>query len=415
MNSGSVKEFSAILGAEKPNRKENMPSPPQYAQETLRRLEKAGYEAFFVGGCVRDLLLGRRPQDWDVCTSALPTQVMEVFPRALPTGLQHGTVTVRLGGGHVEVTTFRADGEYRDHRRPESVNFVRNLEEDLLRRDFTVNAMALSPDGKLTDLCGGREDLKNRIIRCVGDPCARFNEDALRMLRALRFSAQLGFEIEANTRDAICACAPLAAALAPERVREELEKILCSPRPETAARAVSCGLLDAYLRRPCTETDMRRLSRLPRTPQARWAGFCAILARSGAIEDEARFLRALRLPSATIRACASGSAAVREAPLESRLDWKRLLAERGEAAAFCAACAAEALSPSGALRTLKEILASGECCAISALAVNGDDLRARGLRGEEIGRMLRRLLGHVLEHPQDNTRGRLLSLSEQEI
>lgn len=415
MNSGSGNEFSARLGCENLSKKENMPSPPRYARETLRRLEKAGYEAFFVGGCVRDLLLGRRPQDWDVCTSALPTQVMEVFPRALPTGLQHGTVTVRLGGGHVEVTTFRADGEYRDHRRPESVNFVRNLEEDLLRRDFTINAMALSPDGKLTDLCGGREDLQNRIIRSVGDPHARFNEDALRMLRALRFSAQLGFAIEANTWNAVCECAKLASELASERVREELEKILCSRRPETLTRVVSCGLLDAYLRTPRVETDMRRLSRLPRTPQARWAGFCAILARSGAIEDEARFLRALRLPAATIRACASGVAAVREAKPASRLDWKRLLAERGEAAAFCAACASEALSPSGALRTLKQILASGECCAISALAVNGDDLRARGLCGEEIGAALRCLLGHVLEHPEDNTREKLLSLLEQEI
>jgi tRNA nucleotidyltransferase (CCA-adding enzyme) len=184
---------------------------------------------------VRDLLLGRNPNDFDIATSAYPEETAALFPRVVLDGAAHGTVRVLTQGGPVEVTTYRSDGEYPDGRHPASVRFLSSLEEDLSRRDFTVNAMALSADGVLTDPFRGASDLKRKIIRCVGEAEIRFREDALRMLRAVRFSAQLGFSLEEKTAAAIAACAPLAASLSAERVRDEIEKTICSPRPELAS------------------------------------------------------------------------------------------------------------------------------------------------------------------------------------
>ena len=200
---------------------------PEYVKNVLRRLENAGYEAWCVGGCVRDLHLGRTPQDWDVTTSALPEETMEVFgDSALPTGLKHGTVTVKVDGKAVEVTTYRRDGDYLDHRRPESVSFTTSLEEDLLRRDFTVNAMAMDLREQLRDPYGGLTDLEAGILRCVGDAERRFDEDALRILRGLRFSACLGFSIEPQTAAAIHKKKNLLRIIAVERIWVELAKLL---------------------------------------------------------------------------------------------------------------------------------------------------------------------------------------------
>ena len=187
-------------------------SPPKYVRTVLVTLQSRGHLAYLVGGCVRDILLGVHPQDWDVCTSALPEQVLELFPKCITTGIRHGTVTVCVNSRQVEVTTFRSEGSYLDHRHPDAVSFVGDLNADLSRRDFTMNAIALPPDGLLADPFGGVDDISNRIIRCVGVPERRFEEDALRMFRALRFSARLGFEIEAQTISAIAVKAPLAAA-----------------------------------------------------------------------------------------------------------------------------------------------------------------------------------------------------------
>ena len=201
---------------------------PEPIKNVLRRLESAGYEAWCVGGCVRDALLGREPGDWDVTTSALPEETMAVFgAAAFPTGLQHGTVTVRLGGESVEVTTYRVDGAYHDHRRPDSVTFTRSLEEDLRRRDFTVNAMAVNLAGELKDPFGGQEDLKAGLLRAVGEPDRRFDEDALRILRGLRFSAVLGFAIEEETASSIRRSRELLQTIAAERIQVEFFKLLC--------------------------------------------------------------------------------------------------------------------------------------------------------------------------------------------
>ena len=176
---------------------------PEKAERILETLHGAGYEAYVVGGCVRDSILGRTPGDWDITTSASPQQVKALFPRTIDTGIEHGTVTVMDGKEGFEVTTYRIDGAYEDCRHPKSVTFTSNLTEDLKRRDFTINAMAYAPKTGLVDEFGGMEDLKNKVIRCVGDPRERFGEDALRMLRAVRFAAQLGFTLSDDVRDAI--------------------------------------------------------------------------------------------------------------------------------------------------------------------------------------------------------------------
>ena len=235
-------------------------SPPAYVRQVLTTLQARGHSAFLVGGCVRDMILGVHPQDWDVCTGALPGEVLEIFPGSRPTGLRHGTVTVVLGKKRVEVTTFRRESGYGDHRHPDEVSFVGDLTADLSRRDFTINAIAVPPDGLVVDPFGGVQDIRDRVVRCVGEPAERFEEDALRMFRALRFSARLGFEIEPLTMAAIEAKAPLAAALAPERIRDEVEKLLLTRQPEKMAALVGAGLLDAFLRRP--GPDEFRLLRL---------------------------------------------------------------------------------------------------------------------------------------------------------
>lgn len=247
-----------------------VPGPVRTCCETLWA---AGETACPVGGCVRDSLLGRTPGDWDVATSARPEAVQALFDRTVPTGLRHGTVTVLLGGMSLEVTAFRREEGYSDGRRPDRVVFGVGLTEDLARRDFTINAMALLPDGTVADPFGGQADLKAGLVRCVGDPVRRFREDALRMLRAVRFAAQLGFAVEAGTAAALRREAAGLDRVSGERVRAELEKILLSPRPELCALPVELGMLTRF-GAPARQVDLRDLAGLPATPEERWRGFC---------------------------------------------------------------------------------------------------------------------------------------------
>ncbi|MBO7631761.1 MAG: CCA tRNA nucleotidyltransferase, partial [Lachnospiraceae bacterium] len=195
---------------------------PENVKRIIRTLETAGFEAYAVGGCVRDALFDRVPQDWDITTSALPEEVKGLFPRTVDTGIEHGTVTIMLGQEGYEVTTYRIDGKYEDCRHPDSVTFTRSLKEDLLRRDFTINAMAYNESTGLVDLFGGIEDLQAGIIRAVGNPTERFSEDALRILRAVRFAAQLGFTIEPETKQAMKTLSGNLKVVSAERIREEL-------------------------------------------------------------------------------------------------------------------------------------------------------------------------------------------------
>jgi len=222
----------------------NMPDDARYI---IEQLNNHGYEAYIVGGCVRDAVLGREPSDWDITTSALPEEVKALFRRTIDTGIQHGTVTVMLGDCGYEVTTYRVDGEYKDHRRPETVAFTRSLEEDLKRRDFTINAMAYNDADGLIDLFGGKEDLESHIIRCVGRAEDRFDEDALRILRAVRFSAQLGFEIEEETCEAIKKQAKFLANISAERIQVELTKLLLSDHTDRLEMAYNLGITKIIL------------------------------------------------------------------------------------------------------------------------------------------------------------------------
>ncbi|MGN0602165.1 MAG: CCA tRNA nucleotidyltransferase [Oscillospiraceae bacterium] len=207
---------------------------PHYTRIAMEILNKNGFRAYAVGGCIRDSLLGKAPHDWDICTDCLPEKMKEIFSgfRTIDTGIRHGTVTVMIENELVEITTFRSDGEYENHRKPAQVEFVGNLEQDLMRRDFTVNAMCCDIDGKIYDYYGGREDLKNHMIRCVGETEERFEEDALRILRGLRFASVLGFQIEADTRKAIYEKKRLLKHISAERIRDELTKLICGKSAE---------------------------------------------------------------------------------------------------------------------------------------------------------------------------------------
>lgn len=213
----------------------------------INKLQDAGYEAYAVGGCVRDSYMGVEPHDWDITTSALPNQVKSLFRKTLDVGIQHGTVVVMLGKEGYEVTTYRIDGEYEDNRHPKQVSFTSKLEEDLKRRDFTINAMAYSDRTGIVDLFGGREDIEAGIIRAVGNPRERFKEDALRMMRALRFAARFNYEIDEATEDAIIELAPNLATISAERVREELEKMILSDHPDMIRKAYELGITRVVL------------------------------------------------------------------------------------------------------------------------------------------------------------------------
>ena len=220
---------------------------PKHANYIIKTLQHHGYEAYIVGGCVRDAVLGRNPSDWDITTSAKPLQIKSIFNKTIDTGLKHGTVTVMMEKEGYEVTTYRIDGTYEDHRRPNEVTFTTSLREDLMRRDFTINAMAYNDKDGLVDLFGGIEDLEKKMIRCVGKADDRFDEDALRMLRAIRFAAQLGFEIDEEAKNAIRRKYRFLKDVSAERIQVELTKTLTSPHPELLKTAYELGMTSVFL------------------------------------------------------------------------------------------------------------------------------------------------------------------------
>lgn len=376
----------------------NTIQPPKYVIHILNTLERSGYEARLVGGCVRDTLLHRRPNDWDVATAAAPEAVTELFERTVPTGIRHGTVTVLYGGSACEVTTYRVEGAYSDHRRPDSVRFTSRLEEDLSRRDFTVNAMAMDASLAITDPFGGREDLSRRLIRCVGDARERFTEDALRMLRAVRFAAQLDFALDSAALEAIAGCAPLCSALSPERVAAELRAVLASRNPDMVWLMADLGLLNAWL--TPREGERTHLGALPRC--ARLAHFCSDLSRCGSITSTDTFLRSLRMDTRSVKICSAAA----EILASGSRDYKRLLRDYGEDAVLAA-------YPKS--RRLRAVLRSGECWSLASLAITGGELAALGYAGRELGEELRRLLEHVIDCPEDNRPEILCKLASERI
>lgn len=388
-------------------------NPPKYVRQILFTLQARGHLAYLVGGCVRDVIMEITPQDWDICTSALPEEVLELFPGSMPTGIRHGTVTVVIGSKSSEVTTFRTEGDYRDHRRPDSVTFVSDLITDLSRRDFTMNAIALSADGMIADPFDGVSDIAKRTIRCVGEPKLRFTEDALRMFRALRFSARLGFTIEYDTMQAIEQCAPLAAELAPERVRDEIEKILLTTRPETMSAAISFGLMKKYISGAGWKTpNFADIADMPRKALTRWVAFAIMLRKYGYIPSARDFLIQLRLDGRTIRCCADAEVLLSQEPPRDDLGWKKMLNRYGVDTVTCAVQTYAVIYGIDREKELKNILKSGECFSLKHLAVTGDDLLALGLKGPELGEMLKFLLEYVMEYPDNNKREILLELAK---
>lgn len=357
--------------------------------EILKILQDNGHEAYYVGGCVRDTLLGRPVHDWDITTSALPEQIMGCFEHCIPTGIKHGTVTVIQNGHQAEVTTYRTDGSYCDGRHPEEVVFVRSLEEDLARRDFTINAMAMDLYGNVTDLYCGKEDIKNKTICCVGNPDKRFREDALRMLRAMRFASQLGFEIEEKTKEAIKQNAKLSEKLSAERVRDELEKTLCSEAPVWLDSMAEAGLLERCA--PTAGNSCKWIKELPDNPTVRWAALCHTWPNMD--------LAVLRLSKKTTQDAMVAARCIRP---DNELQWKMLLAEHGEVRSRIVA------SIYGEQGIVEKILQSGHCVSLRQLAVTGADFPA--LSGPELGAHLQRLLLHVLKHPEDNEKQKLKSM-----
>lgn len=374
----------------------NYPNPlPPAVAHCCRTLWQAGFEAYPVGGCVRDLLLARTPQDWDICTSALPPQVQSLFPHTVPTGIDYGTVTVVLDGQRLEVTTFRCEGGYRDGRRPDAVSFVSSLTDDLSRRDFTVNAMALARDGAVIDPFGGQADLEGRVIRCVGAPMQRFQEDRLRMFRAIRFAAQLNFTLAPELVHALEELGPQPHHLPAERIRPEVEKTLCAPTPHWAKLFFSSGLLSGPV------VDASPLTDLPNEPLPRWAGLASLMAESG--HDPLPLLQRLIRDKKLIVPLSRGLTLFRVGLPQDASGWRHALARYGVPACEAGAAMAQVQGHEAPRELLDQVLAQSPCLSAKELALSGADLMELGLSGTEIGKVQKKLLEHVLEHPEDNT------------
>ena len=388
---------------------------PPFAAAVIGKLCADGYEAYAVGGCVRDTMLGRAPNDWDVTTSALPETTLSLFSctdgfKAVPTGIAHGTVTVISGGEPVEVTTFRVDGKYSDHRRPDSVGFTGRLEEDLARRDFTINAMAYSPERGLIDPYGGERDLGDRIIRCVGEPERRFDEDALRILRALRFASTLGFEIDDQTAEAAVRLRALILDISRERVSTELEKLLSG--------VDVVNILLGY--EPVFLTTI---------PELECENFAMAAECVGKLSGQGDFALSLAglfcgLPERALNTALAGlklpkrvSLRTRRAvlnvhvPLDGRADTKRLAARIGTDHARDTIILGVALGtiPPERLSDLDDILGSGECISVGQLKIGGERLKELGVKPERIGKILTSLLSRVISGELANEEDILVS------
>jgi tRNA nucleotidyltransferase (CCA-adding enzyme) len=437
---------------------------PATVKTVLDSLHAAGYEAYAVGGCVRDSILGRQPDDWDITTSARPDQVKQLFRRTVDTGIQHGTVTVLVGSGAHEVTTYRIDGKYADGRHPDQVTFTASLEEDLKRRDFTINAMAYSQEEGLIDLYGGIQDLQRKMLRCVGNPMERFAEDALRILRAVRFSAQLSLRIDPETERAIEALAPSLSRISAERICTELLKLITSGHPDYLERAWRMGItrvilpeFDKMMETPqnnphhCYNVGRHTLQSMCQVRADKVLRLTMLLhdvakpdchTRDGEGTDHFKghapvgaemargILRRLKLDNDTIHQVVT---------LVKYHDWRMEPEERQVRRAankvgtdlfplLREVQMADALAQSdfhrqdklqrieGVWVLYEKILQEGQCISLKELKITGQDVLQAGLKpGPEVGEVLKLALEDVLEEPGHNNREYLLNLVRTEI
>ncbi len=431
---------------------------PEGPQQIIHMLEGRGHEAYVVGGCVRDSLLGRTPHDWDICTSALPQETIACFSgfRVIETGIQHGTVTVLFEGEPYEITTYRTDGTYSDHRRPDHVEFVRSLRQDLERRDFTVNAMAYHPQKGLVDYFSGQADLINKQIRCVGDPDRRFQEDALRILRALRFASVYEFQLEGTTARSASSNRELLRSIAGERVQEELCRLFCGYKADVMLTRFTdifsvflpeIGELVSFLKngvgwpdlwgqtvRGISNAPPDRLLRLVMLLRDIGKPFCFTEIRRGSMrfyghagisaELAEHALRRLKFDRATIskvgelvglheiKLIPSDRCVLRQLSRIGEAQFRRLLVvKRADLAALENAKRDEAMRElSGVEKCLERVLAQKRCFCLKDLAIGGRDLTMGGMpQGVQIGNALRTLLQLVIDGKLENTRDSLLA------
>ena len=386
---------------------------PQYVRVLMNRLESAGEEVYLVGGSLRDMLLGDIPHDFDLATSASPERTAELFcdMRVIKTGLKHGTVTVISDGEPVEITTFRIDGAYTDTRHPDSVTFTKNIREDLSRRDFTVNAMAYSQGSGVIDPFGGKDDLARRILRAVGDPAKRFCEDALRIMRAFRFSAQLDFFIEPKTLSAAAECKGGLEHIARERIASEFLRLLMAEAPASAIREMRrAGVLPYVTEEYCpSDAILDALAHSPKNDIARLGLFFAE-ADEAAARD---ILRGLKYSNKQI----TGACAVSRCSAQtvcSEQDARRLRAMCGVYAPLAAAVSELlGVSPLGAYALVERSQSSP--CTLSDLAIGGRELLEIGIFGKDIGGVLENLLRRVIEDPSLNEKDTLIMLAKRHM
>lgn len=435
---------------------------PENVKRIISKIEEYGYEAYAVGGCVRDSILGRVPNDWDITTSAEPKVIKGMFKKTFDTGIKHGTVSVLIGKDIYEVTTFRIDGEYEDSRHPKEVTFTRNLKEDLLRRDFTINAMAYNDRVGLVDLYGGLSDIESRIIRCVGNPDDRFSEDALRIMRAVRFAAQLDYNIEETTRGAIIRLAPTLSNISAERVQTELIKLLTSDHPGHIRMAYELGITRIFLPEfddamNCEQNNPNHeysvgehtIKAIENTPNDKVLRLAALFHDLGkvsvkttdeegvdhfyghpeaGVEIARRTFRRLKFDNDTVgKVCR----------IIENHDWtigaslkhmRRYINRIGEEAfpLIFDFNKADLLAQSEYRRSekfelldsLKEeyerIVRENECVSLKTLAVTGKDIVSLGIpAGPKVGRILAELLDTVIDDPSKNDKNYLLSLVKE--
>lgn len=393
---------------------------PVFIQKIIEEITLAGFEAFVVGGCIRDLLLKKTPCDWDIASSATPSDIIKIFSehRTIPTGIKHGTVTVLSENGPVEITTYRIDGEYHDFRRPVEVTFSGNISDDLSRRDFTVNAMAYNPQIGFIDLFDGHRDLANKTIRCVGQAEVRFREDALRIMRALRFAAVLGFDIEASTSSACFECRHLLENIAKERIAAELSKLIMADNPFDILvkySSIFADIFDFDIKKNANrwEANAKALCRAEKNLPLRLSllldGF-----------DHYKILKALKFDNKTLSAVKTINKYI-DVDFFARPSFiKEILSQIGTDDFELVMKSKYAKFPQNFSKlnlisqVFEQIILENQCFSIKQLAINGNDLKNLGANGREIGRLLKILLAAVISGQCENTQKELIKYIEGE-